>query len=387
MVLDSKPSGPSSPALHAPGALRVALVTEYYFPHFGGVTEHVQNLAVHLRSWGHTAIVITSNMAGQKDDGAEVYRVGRSLVLLSNGSFARVTAGLGLRRAIGRILREERINVVHVHGPLAPTLGLVAPEAARELGMPVVATFHSWFRRSLPYLFLRAPLQARLDRFAARIAVSAPAVEAHSRYFRSEWEIIPNGVDVGSFHPNGTRSPDLVKAAPKLLFLGRLDPRNGLDQVLSAMPRILAAFPRAELVVAGDGPLRPVYEGRARALGTSVRFVGRVYDERPALYGAADLYLCPTNKASFGITLLEAMACGTPIVGSDISGFRELVHGGKTLLVPPDDPAAWADAVIRLIQDPARRAEMSAWGLGTAAQYSWSDVSARILEVYRRVAR
>jgi len=351
------------------------------------VTEHVQNLAIYLRSWGHAAVVITSRVPGHERDPAGVYRVGRSLVLLSNGSFARVTVGLGLKPAIRRILRDERIDVVHVHGPLAPSLGLVAPDAARELGIPVVATFHSWFRRSLAYSILQAPLQRRLDSFAARIAVSLPAIEANRRYFRSEWEIIPNGVDVDFFHPNGRRPPDAVKDDPKLLFLGRLDPRNGLDQILKSMPRILAAFPRAELVVAGDGPLRSVYERRARAFGESVRFLGRVYDNRPALYASADLYLCPTNKASFGITLLEAMACGTPIVGSDITGFRELVRGGKSLLVPPHDPAAWAEAVICLVQDPGRRAEMSAWGLRTAAQYSWAEVSARVLEVYRRVTR
>jgi phosphatidylinositol alpha-mannosyltransferase len=308
-------------------------------------------------------------------------------VLLSNGSFARVTAGFRLKEDIREILRRERIDVVHLHGPLTPSLGLVAPDAAQELGIPVVATFHSWFRRSLAYSIFRAPLQKRLSRFAARIAVSVPAVEAHARYLRSMWEIIPNGVDVGFFHPNGRRPPDAVKAAPRLLFLGRLDPRNGLDQLLTAMPRILEAFPRAELLVAGDGPLRGMYERRARPLGGSVRFMGRVYDDRPALYGSADLYLCPTSKASFGITLLEAMACGTPIVGSDICGFRELVADGESRLVPPDDPRAWADAVIHLIRDPARRAEMSAWGLEKAAGYSWVEVAARVLEVYRRAAR
>ena len=373
--------------LKATGRLRVALVTEYYYPHFGGVTEHVQNLAVHLRAGGHFATVITSRIPGHHHDAEGVHRVGRSLVLLSNGSFARITAGLGLRRAIVRILRSERIDVVHIHGPLAPTLGLVAQDAARELGIPAVATFHSWFRRSVAYSILRSPLQRRLDQFAARIAVSAPAIEANRRYFRSDWEIIPNGVDVGYFHPNGRRPADAAGDGPRLLFLGRLDPRNGLDQILSAMPRILAALPNSKLVVAGDGPLRAVYERRARPLGKSLRFVGRVYDERPDLYTSADLYLCPTDKASFGITLLEAMACGTPIIGSDISGFRELVRDGKCLLVPPNDPAAWADAVIRLIRDPARRAEMGAWGLEKAAQYSWAQVSARVLEVYRRVTR
>ena len=111
------PPGPSQKPL------RVALVTEFYYPHFGGVTEHVQNLAVHLRAWGHTAVVVTSRMAGQRES-AGVHRVGRSVVILSNGSFARVTVGLGLRKQIRDIFRRERIDLVHVHGPLTPTLGL-----------------------------------------------------------------------------------------------------------------------------------------------------------------------------------------------------------------------------------------------------------------------
>ena len=129
-------------------ALRVALVTEYFYPHFGGVTEHVQNLAVHLRASGHAAVVITSRVPGHTSDLPGVYRIGRSVVLLSNGSFARVTAGFGLKRAIRDILREERIDIVHLHGPLTPTLGLVAPDAAHELGTTFSEPETKWARPS-----------------------------------------------------------------------------------------------------------------------------------------------------------------------------------------------------------------------------------------------
>ena len=108
--------------------------------------------------------------------------------------------------------------------------------------------------------------------------------------------------------------------------------------------------------------------------------------ERPEHYGGADLYLCPTTRSSFGVTLIEAMACGTPIVVSDITGFRELVRGGgEAVLIAKDDPAAWAETAIRLIEDPARREAMGAAGLTKAAEFAWPRVAARILGVYERV--
>jgi len=370
-------------------ARRIALVTEFYYPHLGGVTEHVQNLAEQFMEWGHSVIVITPAMSGGHRDAPFVRRVGRSVMIPSNGSFARVSVGLALRRRIERILREERIDVVHLHGCLAPTLGLVAPAAAFRLGIPVVATFHSWFRKSVAYQLLRRPLQRRLDRIDAKIAVSEPVIKAMSRYFRADWEIIPNGVRLDMFHPDGDRPPGAPGPhGPRLLFLGRLDPRNGLETLLSAMPRILERHPKAELVVAGDGPLRPYYRRLAKSFAGSVRFAGQIYDERPEYYTSADIYLCPTDKASFGITLLEAMACGTPIIASDITGFRELIGGGtEALLVPPHDPSAWSEATIRLLADSARRAAMGASGVAKASLYAWPLVARRVLAVYERVLR
>ncbi len=123
-------------------------------------------------------------------------------------------------------------------------------------------------------------------------------------------------------------------------------------------------------------------------LGSSVRFAGQINDERPEYYGTADLYLCPTTKASFGITLLEAMACGTPMVISDITGFRELIDGGgEAVLVPKDDPAAWARATMGLIGDADRREAMGAAGLAKAARFAWPRVADRVLAVYERVTR
>lgn len=374
--------------------MRVALVTEFYYPHLGGVTEHVYNLARLLNRSGHRAIIITSHMATPSrahdlDDMAEdplvIHRVGTSRVIYSYGSFARITTGLGLRRQIREILRAEQIDLLHVHGGLAPMFGLVAPDAAGDLGIPVVATFHSWFHRSTLCQLFRPQLQKRLDRHAAAIAVSQPVVDAHARYLEADWKIIPNGVDTDFFRP-GSGLPSPKGAQAELLFLGRLDPRNGLDTILAAMPHVQRELPEVRLTVAGDGPLRPVYERMAKSREIQVSFVGRVNGNRPAYYSNAQLYLCPTTKASFGITLLEAMACGTPLVVSDITGFRELVNGGsEAVLVPKAEPEAWAAAIIALLSDEQQRGRMRAAGLAKSAEFAWPRVTEQITEVYRNV--
>ena len=370
--------------------MRIALVSEYYFPHLGGVTEHVHNLATVLNRSGHHAIVITAHMAAppnpEDPDADWVRRVGTSRVIFSAGSFARVTTGRHLRRQIRSILAAERIDLVHVHGGLNPVLGLVAPEAAADLDLPVVATFHSWFRSSALCRVFRRELQRRLDRHAAAIAVSQPVVDAHARYFDADWQIIPNGVDTGFFSPRPSTSDTLNRT--ELLFLGRLDPRNGLDTILAALPEIVRHRPEVHLTVAGDGPLRPVYQHLARGTADHVSFVGRVNGNRPLYYSKADLYLCPTTKASFGVTLLEAMACGTPQVVSDITGFRELVQGGgEAVLVPKNDPGAWAEAVIDLLDDEPRRTAMSVAGLAKAQAYSWPRITEQIAGLYQAVLR
>ena len=268
--------------------------------------------------------------------------------------------------------------------PTTETLAAAAPRVAARLGIPAVATFHSWFPKSIAYRTLKRPLQRELDLLSARIAVSEPVVWALSRYFRADWEVIPNGVDVNVFQPRPRRLS--VSSHPRLLFLGRLDPRNGLDTILEAMPRILQRHPAAELVVVGDGPLRPLYERKARTLGRSVRFVGQVLEERARYYSESDIYVCPTQRASFGVTLLEAAACATPMLVSDIIGFRELVDGGdEAQLVAPFDAAAWAESVADLLDDPYTRLRMGIAGRQKAGLFSWDVVAERILGVYERV--
>jgi len=374
--------------------LRVALVAEDYYPQLGGVPEHVHHLARELDGLGHSATIVTSNMreqgAGSREQTvhADVRRVGTSLVIYANGGVARITVGWRLTARLEALFRKERFDVIHVHGGLAPTLGWLAPIAAARAGIPVVATFHTWFPRSVGYRLLRRPLQRMLDRHAATIAVSPAARAAMSRYFTAPWEIIPNGVDTALFRggpESGRGGERSERKPPRLLWLGRIEPRNDLATVLAAMPGILERHPGAQLTVVGDGPWRSRMERAARRLGPCVQFAGYVNGGRPDLYRAADVYLCPTTRASFGVTLLEAMACGTPLVVSDIPAFRDLATASGAVFAPPGDAHAWARAVNDLIDDPARRETMSGQGRAVAERHAWPLVAQRVLAVYRRV--
>src|SRR5947208_3465346 len=115
--------------------MRIALVAEDYYPQLGGVPEHVHNLALQLNAWGHAATVVTSHM-GDYRDAPFVRRVGTSRVIYANGGVSRITTGWRLRRRLEQLFRAGRYDLVHVHGGLAPTLGLVAPFAAWRAGFP-----------------------------------------------------------------------------------------------------------------------------------------------------------------------------------------------------------------------------------------------------------
>lgn len=360
------------------GPLRIALVTEYYYPHLGGVCEHVHFFARQARRLGHHVDVITSNLDEAPPE-PNVIRLGRSVTVYANASQARITVGRTLRRDVRHVLRDGGYDIVHVHSPLTPVLPLLA---IAEAEVPVVGTFHTYFDYSLGYRVFRRPLQRRLDKLAAAIAVSQSTIVALERYFDADWKIIPNGIDTELFRPDVPAPAAIRDDVPAILFLGRFDPRNGLTNLIEAFKRVKGRGRRAQLVVVGDGPLRHHYYRQA-ANDPDVTFVGAVLEGRPQYYAHSAIYACPTTKASFGITLLESMACRTAIVCSDILGFRDVVvHGREALMVPRDDSDALANGLVHLLDNEGLRNRLAETGRRNALEYDWKRVTASILEVY-----
>lgn len=364
--------------------LRIALVTEYYYPHLGGVCEHVHFFAREARRRGHHVDVITSHIPGAEEQ-PNVIRVGRSQPVYCNGSQARITIGWNVRREMRRVLRRGRYDIVHVHSPLTPVLPILAIEEAE---CPVVGTFHTYFDRSFGYALGRRFFQKRLDMLSTAIAVSNSTTVALNRYFEADWRIIPNGIDTDVFHPSAPAPPGMNKDVPTILFLGRFDPRNGLTTLIESFQKVKSKGARgrqAKLVVVGDGPLREHYYKQANG-DKDITFVGAVLEGRPSYYAHSSVYACPTTKASFGITLLESMACETPVVCSDILGFRDVVVDGReALMVPCGDRDALADALVRVLDDEGLAIQLGTTGRLNSLEYSWASVTSRVLDVYRNV--
>ena len=370
--------------------MKIALVTEYYYPLLGGITEHVHNLAGALSKKGHEVAVVTHNLKPRKHHhypdeplNFTVQRFGKGIPIYANGSFARVTLGRNLGDNLQKYFEREQFDVIHAHSPLTPILPLVA---VRRSNAPVtVGTFHTYFDRSRSYGLMKKKVSEWMNLMDGRIVVSDACVEALSRYFDAEYKVIPNGVDTDYFRPDAPVNPEFDDGKVNILFVGRFDPRNGLKTMLKAFKLVKQQYDNCRLIVVGDGPLRPYYHSLVdRKLAADIHFAGLINGGRPNYYAAADIYCTPCTKASFGVVLLEAMASATPIVASDINGYRLVMEDNRQgILVPENTAAGFAEALLRLLKDPELRRRMGQEGRRTAVNtFSWDLVAGRVEQYY-----
>ena len=366
--------------------MKVGLVSPYDYSHPGGVTSHVRPLAYWLRQLGHeVGIFAPSSRRDAQREIPDFYRIGRVFPLPMNESVARITLSFHLARRVSEIMDSEHFDVLHFHEPLMPALPLTLLRMARA---PHVATFHSFAKSNLGYYYGRPILKPYLKHLDATIAVSEPAREFIRHYFSQlNPRVIPNGVDTERFKPGYTPIHHLRDDCVNVLFIGRLEKRKGLRELLQAYKYLHERVPRTRLIIAGDGPLRGMVESfvSSRRL-ENVVLAGYVPDEvLPRFHASADIFCAPaTGRESFGIVLLEAMATGLPVVATEIPGYLSVVQAGAdSLTVRPKSPVELGTALTVLARDPLLRKRLGDAGLAKAQRYSWPSVTARIIEVYQ----
>ena len=363
---------------------RIAIVSQSYHPAVGGVTEHVDATARELRRRGNEVTIVTARFGGN-GAGAEpgVVRLGRNVAVTYNGAENHLTIGLALPRALDRVFTEGRFDLIHVHCPLSPVLPLLTLRVARQ---PVVGTFHSAVTSDLPFRIFRMPLLPLYRRIDAPLAVSEAARRDVERHFPGPVRIVSNGVDRARFRPGLPRLDPWNDGTLNVLFVGRFDPRKGLPELMRAAETLAREGLRFRLILVGDGTLRPFVERRIRGpLEGRVVLEGRVgHDRLPRYYATADVFCSPARGGeSFGLVLLEAMACGVPVLATHLPGHRSIVTPGREgLLVPPRDGEALTRALRTLLLDSAARAAMGRNGIETARGYGWDRIVDELESTY-----
>jgi phosphatidyl-myo-inositol alpha-mannosyltransferase len=367
--------------------MKIGLVTPYIYPLPGGVNAHVRDLYEHLVAHGHDVRIISSIHGPQRQSEGDIIRLGYGFSVPTNGSVGTLTFSPRYTRLVGQMLDEERFDILHFHEPFVPFLSLVLLRESHSLN---IATFHAYAGWSPAAEFGKRMLGRFARRLHGRIAVSAAARHFADRYFPGDYKVIPNGVDLDRF-VNARPITRYRDGTLNIFFLGRLEPRKGVMYALKAYRQLRQRGYDCRLLIAGTGPQeREVRRYIAtRRLG-GVELLGGISDEDKIRYFAtADIYISPaTGQESMGVVLLEALASGTPIVCSDIHGYRSVVRRGEQgLLVPPRDVTALTDALGQLLSDADMRARMSASARERAVQFGWDNIAAKVEEYYLFVAR
>ncbi len=380
---------PSLRQNHRP--MKVGIVVPYSWSYWGAVLEHSELQAESLQRLGvETRTIIGNDPPGSFTrvlhprhgrHGApppDVIPVGRSVIVPANASLPNIVLSPNAVPKIRRVLERERFDVLHLHEPMTPVICTAVMAWAR---CPVVATFHA--SGGLGWLHAGRPVWGFLiDRIDRRIAVSDAARESAARWFPGDFEVIPNGVLIPEEAEAGGREHRVV-------FVGRHDPRKGMPVLLRAWPEIHRRTGARLRIVGADPLMVRLALQRAGVASTGIDALGFLSqdDLTEELRSAKALVAPSLGGESFGMVLTRAFACATPVVASDITGYRDVMTDETGVLVPPGAPDALVDAVTGLLDDEPRRERLGVSARRLAQErYSWDDIGRRLAEIYRELA-
>ncbi len=354
-----------------------------------GVAEHVFQITRHIRSIGqeHTCHIISMHNRTAHWEAAPrlwVHTIQRKPLYYALPFLAV--------RAIQDIIQKIKPDIIHLHGTTPPYVWAAGQMAG---SMPVLVTIHgdlnaeTRFKRPLEWLWAHILSLPLLNYALLRIK----NVITCSEYARAELQqraprrlfVIPNGVDLEHYLQ---AEADAQRSQPYILYMGGLRTIKGVDLLIRAFAQIRRHFDDIELIIAGDGPEEKTLKRMTSELnlGSRVCFLGFVGGEKKlSLLQQASLMVIPSRFESFPIGLLEALACGTPLVAARVGGIQDIIHPGENgWLFEPENVDDLTEKMNEALHNPEKRAVYRQNGLKTAAGYSWENVARQTLQTYRQ---
>ncbi len=364
---------------------KIAIVTPYYYPLYGGVQEYVYHLKKEYKKLGFFVKIITGDFGGKSKDEEDVIRIGKGFPFLVNGSTGRIIL---IRRGekVKQILDKYNFDIIHIQEPFVPFLSHDIIKHSKAIN---IATFHANFESNIYYKIGRFFLMPLWERLHGKIAVSPSAKSSITKYFKGDIEIIPNGVDTIRFSP---KNPKITKYADNkinILFTGRIEKRKGLIYLLQAYKMLKQKYSNIRLIIVGKGPLLKNHIKFVKENSIpDVFFEGFVsISDLPKYYATAHIFCSPALFGeSFGIVLLEAMAAGLPVVAFNISGYNDVVANLEDgLLAIPRDVHDLYEKLELLISHPALIKELGKRGRMKAKRFTWETIAKRNIKFYNEV--
>ena len=372
-------------------ALRLAIFSDTYPPQVNGVSRTLERLVAAVEARGGTALVVTVDDPAAEDD-ARVER----WPSVPFWAYPQLRMAAPQRNRALDLLARWRPTLVHSATEFG--IGLSGLIAAREARLPFVSSYHTHFTAYLRHYKLTA-LDAIGWPFLRWFHNAGLRTFAPSEIVRRELEengflntrVWSRGVDRGRFDPSFRSNEWRARCGAGddtvlVTYVGRLAPEKGIDVAMEGMRRVMERYgTRVAFALAGDGPA----EDRLRATAPpGTFFAGRLGGrDLSAFYASADVFVFPSITETFGNVVLEAMASGLALVAPDWGATTELATPDRALQFPASDPAALADRVGRLIDDPALRRSLAAAALAEARTHTWDDVFDRLVREYLIVHR
>jgi phosphatidylinositol alpha-mannosyltransferase len=391
--------------------VRIALVSPYSWTYPGGVTRHIEALSAELAAIGHELHILApfdpdDALSRRLHRGARPQRVeppdnfmalGRTIGIPANGAVSNLTGTPHSVYAIRHALRSGGYDVAHIHEPIVPLVGFDALMSSGDL--PLVGTFHTYSHNPISNGIGAVVMggRRRMNRLHVRIAVSEAAAWTAKRFYGGRYRVVPNGVRLdpagvgvcGADLLSGAIRDERVPAIPgggeplRILFIGQAVERKGLPVLLRAFEALRDHVPATlTLVGASAAEIAPMLLD-----DRGVRALGKVSDEeKHAELVRAQVLCAPSLRGeSFGMVLTEAFAASTPVVASDIPGYRDVARDEVDgLLVPPGDALALAEALRAMALDPPRRLAMAVAARERAERFSWAHVAEEVADCYEQ---